>query len=238
VDPPANQGSTALATRLERLSRRIAAAAARAGRDAASVRLVAVIKRVPEPVVLDAIELGVTDLAENRVQSLLARTRDVTARARMHLIGPLQTNKVRKAVAAMAEFHALERSELVPLLEREAAALGRTLAAWIQVNVAREPQKHGCAPEAAATLVRLAREAPHLELRGLMALAPHSDDPESARPHFRALAALARELRDRGVLPPDANGLSMGMSGDFEVAIEEGATVVRVGSALFGENLT
>ena len=122
-----------------------------------------------------------------------------------------------------------------PLLEREAAALGKVVPTWLQVNVAREPQKHGCTPEAATELARLVASAPHLALRGLMTIAPLAESPESARVHFRALALLSRALIAAGALPAGASGLSMGMSNDFEVAIEEGATLVRVGSALFAE---
>jgi pyridoxal phosphate enzyme (YggS family) len=231
-----NQGASALSSRLERIRARIADAARRAGRDPGEVELLAVVKLVADADVEAAIDLGLLDLAENRVQNLLARPESVTSRARMHLIGPLQTNKVRKAVAAAAEFHALDRLELVPLLERESATLGKTLPVWVEVNVAREPQKHGVEPEACAELVELTRGAAHLALRGLMTIAPLVDDPELARPHFRELAALSRRLREQGVLPDDASGLSMGMSNDFEAAIEEGATVVRLGSALFRED--
>jgi hypothetical protein len=225
-----------LSRRVERLLLRIAAAEARSGRERGSVRMVAVVKLVPDEVVREALDLGLTDLGENRVQSLLARPPEIARRARLHLIGPLQTNKVRKAAQVMAEFHALDRAELVLLLEREAAARGAILPVWVQVNVAREPQKHGCAPAEAAPLVELAAAAPHLALRGLMTIAPLFPDPEQARASFRALADLSRKLRDRGSLPSGAAGLSMGMSNDFEVAIEEGATVVRVGSALFGRD--
>ena len=235
MDPPANQGSSDLAARVNWLSRRIAAAAARTGRDATAVQVVAVTKLVDDATVLAALELGLVDLGENRVQNLLARPDSITARARLHLIGPLQSNKAKKAVRAIAEFHALERPELVPLLDREAAAEGKVLPVWLQVNVAREPQKHGCPPESAAELAKLANAAPHLELRGLMTIAPLAPDPESSRIHFRALAALSAELRASGALPSAASGLSMGMSNDFEVAVEEGATCLRVGSALFAE---
>lgn len=233
VEPVSNQGTRALSERLAQVRRRLRAAEARAGRPAGSVELLAVIKLVPDDEVRSAIELGLTELGENRVQNLLARPPEVASRARLHLIGSLQTNKAKKAVAACAEFHALDRVDLVPLLEREAAALAKTLPVWIQVNVAREPQKHGCAPEECERLVAEVRSASHLELRGLMTMAPLAEDTEAARPHFRALADLSRELHGSGVLPSAARGLSMGMSSDFETAVEEGATVVRVGSALF-----
>lgn len=232
----ANQGSSGLARRLESVRERLRAAESRVGRAPGSAALLAVVKQVPDEGVRQLLDLGATELAESRVQSLLARPADLTGRARFHLIGPLQTNKVRKAVSAAAEFHALDRSGLAAHLERESAAAGRLLPVWIQVNVAAEPQKHGVDPARCGELAAEVLAAPHLRLRGLMTIPPLTGDPETSRPWFAALARLSRELRAAGAIPPDACGLSMGMSGDFEVAVEEGSTVVRIGSALFRDD--
>jgi len=237
VDRPTNQGSTApLSDRLARLRRRIAQAAERSGRPAEAVALVAVTKEADDRAVAELLRLGVTAFAENRVQRLAARPEVLREAAAWHLIGPLQSNKVAKAVALAAEFQAVDRAEIVAPLERAAAGTGRRLPVWLQVNVAAEPQKHGVTSAGAAEVARMLAAAPSLALRGLMAIAPYSDDPEASRPHFRALRELSLRLLATGDLPRSATGLSIGMSGDFEVAIEEGATLVRVGSALFRED--
>ncbi len=234
MDRLPNQGlRELLARRIAAVRGRIAAASTRSGRAAAEVTLLAVTKQQDDATVAAALDLGLLEVAENRVQPLLARSPALLARGRWHLIGPLQTNKVKAAVGAAAEFHALDRRELVPLLARAVAAAGRRLPVWLQVNVAAEAQKHGCTPADASPLAAAIAQTPELELRGLMALAPFDADPEAARPWFAALRELSLDLRRAGALPDSACGLSMGMSGDFEVAIEEGATLVRVGSALF-----
>jgi len=165
--------------------------------------------------------------------SLNARPPALLERGRFHLIGSLQTNKARKAVETAAEFHALDRFDLIEVLQRETARIERRWPVWIEVNLAREPQKHGVDPDDLPALACGVAAAPELELRGLMTIAPIADDPELARPHFRELARWSASLRAEGILPPAASGLSMGMSNDYEVAIEEGATIVRIGSALF-----
>lgn len=237
MDRPTNQGSReALAGRIAAVQRRIAAAAGRSGRPAAAVELLAVVKQQDDATVAAALELGLRQLAENRVQPLLARPPELLAQGRWHLIGPLQSNKVKAAMRAAAEFHALDRAALVPLLAEALAPTGQRLPVWLQVNIAGEAQKHGCAPSGAAALAAAIVATPALELRGLMALAPYSESPEAARPWFAALRELSLELRRGGALPDRSSGLSMGMSGDFEVAIEEGATLVRVGSALFRDD--
>lgn len=226
-----NQGSSPLAQRLERTRARIAAAAGRAGRPPPD--LLAVVKLVPDEVVAELLDLGVRDVAENRVQKLVARPAALLERGRFHLIGSLQSNKARRAVETAAEFHALDRFELIEVLQRETIRVGRRWPVWIEVNLAREPQKHGIDPDDLPALACAVAAAQELELRGLMTIAPIADDPELARPHFRELARWSASLRAEGILPPAATGLSMGMSNDFEVAIEEGATLVRIGSALF-----
>ncbi len=214
---------------------RLAAAAARAGRSAAAVRLVAVTKGHPLERAREAAAAGLTDLGESRVQDALAKQAAwPEAPVRWHFIGHLQRNKARAAVGRFALIHSLDSIRLADALEAAAAAAGVVQAVLVEVNVAREAQKTGVAPEEAGALVAHAAGLPHLELRGLMTIAPYGASVQEQHRVFREL----RELRDRLSLDSGLSTLdelSMGMSGDFEVAVEEGATLVRLGTILFGE---
>ncbi len=217
---------------------RIAAAAARAGRDPGTIRIVAVTKTHPIAAVRDALEAGVADVGENRVQEALGKM-DAwpDAPVRWHLIGHLQRNKAKLAAGRFALIHSVDSPRLADELEKAAAARGAVQDVLVQVNVAREAQKTGVAPEEAAAVVAHVAALPHLALRGLMTMAPLTDDATVQRATFRGL----RELRDRlcepGHLPSAAGELSMGMSQDFEIAVEEGATLLRLGTVLFGERV-
>ena len=218
---------------LRAVQSRILAATKRANRDPHSVRLLAVTKTRP----LDAIrvlhDLGLREFAENRVQDARERIPELGRDASWHLIGSLQTNKVKYLPGLFDVIHTVDRTELVDALERAFAKSGapEPLPIYLQFNIAGEEQKHGAGAAAADELMTRALAAKSLRVVGLMAMAPFGNDPEVARPTFRGL----RELRDR--LQEKFNHplpeLSMGMSGDYEVAIEEGATIVRVGSSLF-----
>ena len=223
---------------LAALRSRIAAAAARAGRRAEDVRIVAVTKGHPLARAQAAAAAGLLDLGENRVQEALAKQAAWTGAPpalRWHLIGHLQRNKARAAVGRFALIHSLDSIRLADALEAAAAAAGLVQDVLVEVNVAREPQKTGALPDDAAALVRHAASLPHLAPRGLMAIAPFTPDPAIPRQVFRRL----REIRD-GVATSglDLGVLSMGMSNDFEVAVEEGATLLRLGTILFGERPT
>lgn len=220
-------------SRLASVRERAAEAALRAGRDPASITVVGVSKTVGRDVVDAAYAAGLRDFGENRVQEATAKFADpLPAGATLHMIGQLQTNKASVAVQLFDVFQSVDRVSLVAELEKQGAKQGRVLPVLLQVNVAREERKAGCAPEYAPALVAQIRECAHLNLRGLMTIAPLVESAEDVRPVFRGL----RELRDRLV---DAGAalslpvLSMGMSNDFEVAIEEGATHVRIGRAIF-----
>jgi PLP dependent protein len=223
---------------------RIRDACGRAGRDPTGVTLVAVTKSVGPDAITALLELGVRDIGENRQQSafsrlplvplLAGRFAEPPARdddARLHFIGPLQRNKAARVAAVFDVIHSVDSLRLAETLGR---AAGSGLEIFIQVNVAGEAQKQGLDPADAAQAAAIAR-AGGVTVLGLMCMAPLGSSAEEARPHFRALAALARHWLAEGVLPASATGLSMGMSGDYEAAIEEGATHVRVGSALFGQ---
>ncbi len=216
-----------------RVVARIEAAARRAGRDPADVTLVAVSKTVPAGRVRAAVAAGLDVLGENRVQEAAAKIPDV-AGAAWHLLGPLQGNKARRAVELFDVLQAVDSVDLARRLDRLAGELrpGRPLPILLQVNVADDPAKAGFpAASVAADLAELA-SLPCLRLDGLMTIGRLVEDAEAARPTFRALRELAVTLRASGLRLGPA--LSMGMSDDFEVAVEEGATIVRVGRALFG----
>lgn len=218
-----------VAERLASVRERIARAAARAGREPGSVTLVAVSKTHPAAAVRAAYAAGQRDFGESYVQELVAKAealRDLDG-LRWHLIGRLQRNKVRAVVPIAHRVHAVDRAELAAELERRAVEAGRVIGVLVEVNVGGEASKAGCRPEDLDAVVAAVRAAPHLALHGLMTIPPATPDAEGARPYFAALRGLARE---RGLAE-----LSMGMTHDFEVAIEEGATIVRVGTAIFGE---
>ncbi len=226
---------TDLAHRLADVRERIARAACRAGRQPDDVRLVAVSKTYPADHVRAAAAAGQVDFGENRVQEALQKidqTRDLTIR--WHLIGHLQSNKARKAAVPFACIHSIDRVDLLDAVDGAAADAGAHPDVLVQVDLAGEPTKHGAALDAVRGLVEHAAGCRAARLTGLMLLPPLLEDPEMVRPYFRRL----RELRDElgGSLVPAAmlRELSMGMSHDFEVAIEEGATMVRVGTAIFG----
>lgn len=229
--------------RAEAVRSRIAAACARAGRDPAAVRLVAVTKTFPVEVVRAGIEAGLTDFGENRVQELEEKAGAVPGEVgggavRWHLIGSLQRNKAKKAVELADAFHALDSERLARELDRRASQAGRVLPCFVQVNVSGEDTKSGFAPEDVHAFLDRLGGFEHLRVVGLMTLAAPVETEDAletvVRPQFRRLRALA-ETYDASANPRVAlDRLSMGMSGDFEVAVEEGATDVRVGSLLFG----
>lgn len=222
-----------IADNLEKIRRQIAGAAQRAGRSPQAVTLIAVSKTHPPETILRAVEAGQLVLGENRVQEARAKIPLLPGNLRWHLIGHLQSNKIRQALPLFERLHGIDSLELARGVNRIAGELGRRARIFLEVNVAREASKFGFRPgtlrEEFEELLRLE----HLSIDGLMTLPPFNEDPEASRGHFAAL----RELRDRlsgefGAALPE---LSMGMSGDFPVAIEEGATFVRVGTAIFGE---
>lgn len=224
----------AVAARLQVVRARIAAAAERSGREAALVTLVGITKGVDAALAREAFDAGLCDLGENRVQEALEKIRAVGPGPRWHLVGHLQRNKARRAAGAFAMIHTIDGPVLARALDRAALHLGRRIPVLIEVNVAGEPSKFGVGPQEAGDLVREVLACPHLEAVGLMTVAPLFDDPEAVRPVFRQLRLLRDRLRDG----PAGEGfceLSMGMSGDYQVAIEEGATLVRIGRAIFGE---
>lgn len=221
-----------LAERLAAIHRRIAEAARRAGRAPEAVTLVAVSKTHPTAMLRAALAAGQHIFGESRIQEALPKIAALGGQAEFHLIGHLQRNKVNQAVGRFSLIHAVDSGRLIEELERRAAVLGVVQRVLLEVNVSGEASKYGVAPEGVRELVEALERSPHLAGEGLMTIAPDVDDPEEVRPHFRRLRELNESLQGFTRFTP--RHLSMGMSGDFEVAVEEGATLVRVGSAIFG----
>jgi hypothetical protein len=221
--------------RLAEVRNRIADAAGRAGRAPESVRLIAVSKTHPIDAIRAAADAGQQDFGENKVQEALQKIAQSTdTRLRWHLIGHLQSNKAKKAAAAVHAVHAIDSADLLRRVDQSAEAAGRTLDALVQVDLALEDTKHGAPVDAVAGIFAAAGECQSVALVGLMLLPPLAENPEDARPWFARLRALRDELAAGGVPPARLRELSMGMSHDYAVAIEEGATMVRVGTAIFG----
>lgn len=212
----------------------IAAAERRAGRPAGSVQLLAVSKTFPVEDIMQAYNDGQRDFGENRLQEAMAKMPAMPADCTWHLIGPLQRNKVRKALEqGFSLIEAVDSLTLAECISRIAGELGTTARILLEVNVDAEDSKHGFTPQGIVEDWAALTALPHLDIRGLMCIPAPTEDPEGARPAFASLRALAERLRAQGPLPlPE---LSMGMSHDFPVAVEEGATIVRVGSAIFGK---
>jgi hypothetical protein len=225
-----------LRQRLERVHERMAEAAVRANRRPDDVKLVAVSKTHPAEIIRQAIVAGVTDLGENRVQEAEAKIPEVGRQgARWHLIGHLQSNKARRAVELFDVIHSLDSAALARRLDRACGEMGREeLPVLIQIDLGQEATKSGAAESEVPEIIDAIRQSQRLRLTGLMTLPPYFDDPEQARPFFRRLRELRDELRAQRVFGESSGELSMGMTHDYEVAIEEGATMVRVGTAIFG----
>ena len=221
---------------LARIRARMQRACERAGRAPQDVQLLGVAKTKPGELVARAAEAGLLDIGENYVQELLAKQAQLLQPIRWHFIGRLQSNKIRQIVGRTHLIHSVDRAKLLDEIEKRAAAADCRVACLLEVNVGEESSKGGVVERDVRELVRRALDAPHIELRGLMSIPPFLSDPEALRPYHRRLAELARRLRDEtGMALAE---LSMGMSKDMEVAIEEGATIVRVGTDLFGPRNT
>jgi pyridoxal phosphate enzyme (YggS family) len=221
--------------RLRQIHSRIDAAAARSGRDPGEVRLVAVSKTRPAEDVSAAFRAGQLVFGENYVQELNAKAAVVQEPVEWHFIGHLQSNKVKYVAGLVKLIHSVDRISLAEEISRQWGRLGKSCDVLVQVNIAGEATKSGTTEEGALQLVEAISRLPHLQVKGLMTMPPFFDDPEAARPYFRELKRLAGLIDAEGIPGVEMKELSMGMSGDFEAAIQEGATLVRVGTAIFGE---
>lgn len=214
---------------------RIDAACSRSGRDPGAVRLVAVSKTKPADLIERAAAAGQRLFGENYVQEFLAKAEAVTAPVEWHFIGSLQSNKVKYLAGRIALIHSVDRLSLAQEIDRQWGRLGLTADILLQLNLGEEGSKSGTTEAGVVELARQTARLPHLRVRGLMALPPFLDDPEEVRPFFRQLRQVAAEVAGLALPEVEMRELSMGMSHDFEAAVEEGATLVRIGTAIFGE---
>lgn len=230
--PHAAAGS--IATNLMQVRGRIEAAARRAGRDPGSIVLVGVSKTVEAERIMEAVAAGLNDLGENRVQEARDKAPRIPGSVRWHLVGHLQTNKASHAARLFDVIHSIDSIEVLSRLDQAAAREARAIDGLVQVDLAGEATKFGIPEEGLDAVLERAASCTHVSMKGLMILPPYDPDPGRSRPHFRRLRGILEASRRRhpGL---DLRELSMGMTEDFEVAVEEGATMVRVGRALFGE---
>ena len=224
-----------IAENLKTVRYRIASAAKRADREPSSVQLVVVTKTIGVDRIREAVAAGAMILGENRVQEAREKIVELGRVAHWHLIGTLQTNKAKYAVKLFDLIHSVDNPALAREIDKQALRIGKVQDILIEVNIAGEESKSGVVFKDALSLVREAATLKNISIRGLMTMPPFSDDPEDSRPHFKKLRELAANVARENIPGVSMKELSMGMSGDFEVAVEEGATMVRVGTAIFGE---
>ncbi len=224
-----------IAENLKTVVDRIAAAAKRAGREPSSVRLIVVTKTVDVDRIREAVAAGAVILGENRVQEAKAKIEKLGGIAGWHLIGHLQSNKAKYAVKLFDMIHSVDNLELAKEIDKQAAKIGKIQNVLIEVSIAGEAQKAGVGLDRTVDLVKEAAKFKNIAIQGIMTVPPLLDDPEAVRPYFREMRALADGIRKENTPNVNMKELSMGMSGDFEVAVEEGATMVRVGTAIFGK---
>ncbi|MGQ9920692.1 MAG: YggS family pyridoxal phosphate-dependent enzyme [Desulfobacca sp.] len=220
--------------RYQQLLAAIAVAARRVGRDSADVKLVGAAKTVPVARLRPVVAAGLSIVGENYLQEAKAKIAALDLPVSWHFIGHLQSNKAAAAVKLFDLIHSVDRLSLAQALARAASRLGKVQDILLEVNIAGEASKSGVAPAALEDLLRACAALPHLRVRGLMTMPPWSPDPEAVRPYFRQLRAAREQLQALNLPGVELVELSMGMSDDFVVAIEEGATLVRIGTALFG----
>jgi pyridoxal phosphate enzyme (YggS family) len=224
-----------LQERIEHVQARIEAACKRSGRKPDDVKMIAVTKYVPLETVKEVLQEGLAHIGENRWQDAQAKWEALGSRATWHFIGHLQTNKVKDVIGKFGYIHSLDRLSLAEELEKKGAQLDIRVKCFIQLNVAKETTKFGLAPEALSAFAEKIREFPHLEVIGLMTMAPHTTDTTMVRAVFSELRKIKEQLNKQAILPNQLPHLSMGMSNDYEIAIEEGATWIRLGTVLVGK---
>lgn len=220
---------------LKDVQEKIQKAVVKADRNPQEVQLIAVTKTVEPEVVERAIELGVTHVGENKVQELTRKYEIIGDKVKWHMIGHLQKNKVKYIIDKVALIHSLDSYELAEEINKRAKQIGRVMQCLLQVNVSGEESKYGIDPKDVDELLHRISLLKHIEIVGLMTMAPYTDEPEEVRVFFEKLKQLSNDIMEKKIHNIKMHYLSMGMSNDFEVAIEEGASLVRIGSKIFGE---
>lgn len=222
---------------IQNIKERIARAAAKAGKSESDIQLVAVTKTVNADVINEAIRLGIQNIGENKVQEIMNKydAIDRNSDVRWHLIGHLQTNKVKYIIDKVALIHSVDSYKLASEINKRAKKIGRIMDILIQVNVSEEESKFGIKVEECQPLIEEIAKLSNIKVKGLMTIAPYVENPENVRPIFRKLKKLSIDIMDKNIDNISMEYLSMGMTGDFEVAIEEGANIVRIGTAIFGK---
>jgi pyridoxal phosphate enzyme (YggS family) len=225
---------TEITKNISRVQERIENSARKAGRDASEILLVAVTKTHPVEAVNEAVRAGLSHFGENRIQEASEKIPLVGTAVHWHLLGHLQRNKVKKALSLFEMIHSLDSLRLASELNDRAVQEGRTISCLAEVNTSGEDSKYGIGPEQAIEFCHELADFPGIDLQGLMTIGPFTGEPEDARPCFKMLRMLRDKIIDGGLTADGFKHLSMGMTSDFEIAVEEGATIVRIGSAIFG----
>jgi len=223
-----------IADNLKEVEERIRKAALTAGRDPSEVTLIAVSKTKPVPMLMEAYDEGIRVFGENKVQEIMDKYDEMPSDVSWHMIGHLQRNKVKYLIGKVKMIHSVDSLRLAEAIEAEAAKKDAVVPILLEVNVAEEDTKFGLPVNGVLPLVQQISAFPHLSVKGLMTIAPYVADPEENRPVFRQLKKLSVDIKEKNIDNIHMNVLSMGMTGDYEVAIQEGATMVRVGAGIFG----
>ncbi|SFG56317.1 hypothetical protein SAMN05660649_02007 [Desulfotomaculum arcticum] len=222
---------------LVNIRERVRLAALRGGRDPLTIKIIAVTKRVGVPQIMEAVEAGLLDLGENRVQELAAKVPQIPSNLHWHMIGHLQTNKVKHIIGKVELIHSLDSWNLAVEVDRQAARVDKIARVLVQVNVSGEETKYGINTNEADDFITELKKLKNIKVEGLMTIAPFVDDPQEARPFFRELRLLSRELNEK-ISGVELKHLSMGMTNDYEVAVEEGSDMLRLGTAIFGARIS
>lgn len=222
---------------IEEINRKISEAAIRSGRNPKDILLLAVSKTIDIPRIKKAVECGLTELGENKVQEIMEKYEPMGSNVKWHLIGHLQTNKVKYIIDKVEMIHSVESIKLAEEINKRAKQHNLIMDILVEINIADEESKYGIKPEDAETFIQNISEFSNIHVKGLMTVAPYVENQEENRFYFRKMAQLLVDINNKKINNVNMNVLSMGMTGDFEVAIEEGATIVRVGTGIFGKRV-